>query len=224
LVGYPELVGRALGLQVVNASCPGETVASMISTTALSNGCESTLGKAGGYRTQYPLHVAYRGSQLAFAVSYLRTHHDVRLVTLGLGLNDTSACRKTTADKCRSAAERRAVYAEIGHGLAHIYHALQVTAGYRGRIVAVTYYNVTYPPVRDSLTPELDAVIVARAEAAGALVADANGAFARASAASHGSTCAAGLIVALRGGGCDKHPTAKGAATLAGAVLAALGH
>src|SRR3712207_6770089 len=38
-VGYPELVGEELGLEVLNASCPGETTASFLDAAAPSNGC-----------------------------------------------------------------------------------------------------------------------------------------------------------------------------------------
>ena len=74
-VGYPELVGEELGLEVLNASCPGETTASFLDTDAQSNGCGNTPGGAGGFRTAYPLHVDYDApdqSQLDFAVATLR--------------------------------------------------------------------------------------------------------------------------------------------------------
>src|SRR5947209_8059795 len=97
-VAYPELAGRELRLKVVNAACAGETSASFINTSAQSNGCENSLGSKTGYRTLFPLHVRYRGSQLAFAVSYLRSHRRVRLVSLMLGANDLFLCQHTTPD------------------------------------------------------------------------------------------------------------------------------
>ena len=55
--GFPEVLENArLGLRVVNASCPGETTASLIDATAQSNGCENSLGSPVGYRTAFPLH------------------------------------------------------------------------------------------------------------------------------------------------------------------------
>ena len=36
----------------------------------------------------FPLHVKYSGSQLDYAVSYLKTHKKVRLVSLMVGAND----------------------------------------------------------------------------------------------------------------------------------------
>ena len=43
----------------------------------------------------WPLHVSYSGSQLAFAVGYLKKHHDVRLVSLMIGANDFFVCQAT---------------------------------------------------------------------------------------------------------------------------------
>lgn len=94
-VAYPELVGAALALKVVNAACPGETSASLIDPSAPSLGCENR------FRRAFPLHVRYRGGQLAFAVRYLRHHHRaVRLVSLMIGANDLFRCQATTADGC----------------------------------------------------------------------------------------------------------------------------
>src|ERR1700733_1874798 len=71
-IGYPEDIARTLGLDLVNASCPGETTASMIEEAAPSNGCETNARGAPGYRSFEPLHVSYAGSQLGYAVRYLR--------------------------------------------------------------------------------------------------------------------------------------------------------
>ena len=68
-LGYPELLGSELHLTVANAACAGETSSSLIDPTAQSNGCENTPTKGNvGYRTMFPLHVNYSGSQLAYAV------------------------------------------------------------------------------------------------------------------------------------------------------------
>ena len=50
---------------------PGETTASMLTAGAQSNGCQNSVGSSVGYRTQYPLHVHYRGTQMAYALRYL---------------------------------------------------------------------------------------------------------------------------------------------------------
>ena len=62
-VGYPEFLAKRLNEHVANASCPGETTGSMLSTSAQSNGCENSVGSPVGYRTFFPLHVGYQGSQ-----------------------------------------------------------------------------------------------------------------------------------------------------------------
>ena len=106
--GYPEQLGAELHLQAANAACPGETSSSLINASAISNGCENTLGKtAGRYRGTYPLHVSYKGSQLAFALSYLHAHHNVTLVSLMIGANDYFVCTEQTKDSCASNAEKQ---------------------------------------------------------------------------------------------------------------------
>ncbi len=102
-IGYPEDIARTLGLDLVNASCPGETTASMIEEAAPSNGCETNARGAPGYRSFEPLHVSYAGSQLGYAVRYLRLHPDTRLVTIDIGVNDLLRCQGTTSDHCAGA-------------------------------------------------------------------------------------------------------------------------
>ena len=82
LVGYPEIVAKSLDLHDVNASCPGETTGGLISRTADAD------YKCLPYVAAYPLHVHYSTSQLDYAVHYLSTHHNVRLVTMTIGAND----------------------------------------------------------------------------------------------------------------------------------------
>src|SRR5919202_4609804 len=80
-VGYPEIVAQALNIEDVNASCPGEATGGFISPTGLDNLCRP-------YRAAFPLHVAYEGTQLAFAVNFLRNNPRTRLVTINLDAND----------------------------------------------------------------------------------------------------------------------------------------
>jgi lysophospholipase L1-like esterase len=216
-VGYPELAGKTLGLDVVNASCPGETVASMISSHGLSNGCENTDGKGGGYRTTYPLHTAYSGSQLGFAVSYLHSHHDVQLVTIDIGFNDVAVCAQVTADHCVGAREQASLIGEIRTGYATILGALR-GAGYHGRLVTLTYYS---PTVADRhVISMLDSTLETVTTAFGGTVADGARAFDPQGAFPSDDLCAAGLLVALPGGTCDVHPSPKGQGLLAAAVVA----
>lgn len=213
-VGYPELVATALGLDPVDAACPGETTATFTDVRAQSNGCENTLTSPVGYRTAYPLHVPYASadqSQLDLAVRTLQQTPDVRLVTVQLGANDAFLCQQTTADGCLS--EIGAVAATVQAHLSAILAALRDQGGYDGTIVVVTYYALDYAGATDPDTQALDRGIAAAAAAHGALVADGYEAFRPAATAAGGSSTRAGLV--LPG---DVHPTQRGQQLLARAV------
>ncbi len=131
-VGYPEDVARALHIPVSNASCPGETTASFFVPGAPSNGCENSPGSSIGYRTEFPLHVQYRGTQMQYALRYLAVHRDTRLVTIDIGANDVFLCQETTADACASTAELQAVLQQIQANLTIIYTLIRDVAHYHG--------------------------------------------------------------------------------------------
>lgn len=212
--GYPELVGKKLGLKVVNATCPGETTASFMDVTAQSNGCENTTHSSGGYRTAYPLHVLYASvnqSQLDFAVQTLQHTKDVSLVTLQLGANDAFVCQQTTSDQCVS--EGGTLASTVQTNLEHILTTLRDQGGYHGKVVVVTYYSVEYTPGAIAATQLLDGAIAAAAQAEGAKVADGFAAFQPGAMKEGGDPKAAGLVI--QG---DVHPTAKGQELLAAAV------
>jgi lysophospholipase L1-like esterase len=223
-VGYPEYVGRALGLSVVNASCPGETAASLTSASGQSNGCENVDGRGTGYRDTFPLHVRYSGSQLRFAVEYLRQHRGkVGLVTIDLGANDVAVCVAVTSDGCASPSEQESLEAEISNGLATIYHAIRDPAGYHGRLVALTYYPDSFTNTGEvQVVTTVNRLISTVTKQYGGQVASGYAEFAMASRSSGGLPCAAGLLVRLPGGGCDEHPSAKGQRLLAETVEAAV--
>ena len=191
-MGRPEDVARALRLRVSNASCPGETTASMFVPGAQSNGCENSVGSPVGYRTLYPLHVRYRGTQMQYALRYLAGHRHVGLVTIDIGANDVFLCQETTADGCVSPAEFDAVLQQIGANLTVIYTLIRDVARYHGVLVAVTYYSLSYSdPAEVAGTQALDAVIASVTEKFGGQVADGFAAFQGPSAAFGGSPCAA---------------------------------
>jgi lysophospholipase L1-like esterase len=225
-VGYPEDVARALHLRVSNASCPGETTASMLVPGAQSNGCENSLGSSVGYRTLYPLHVQYRGTQMQYAVRYLITHRHTRLVTIDIGANDVFLCEETTADACASPTEFEAVLNQIAANLTVIYTLIRHVAHYRGPLVALTYYSLTYskPPSASELALEtLNSVIASVTEKFGGKVADGFAAFQGPSAAFGGSACAAGLLIPVPPPGtCNIHPSHAGHLLLAQAIEAVL--
>jgi lysophospholipase L1-like esterase len=221
--GYPEDVAQALRLNLVNAACPGETTASMINPGAPSNGCETNARGGPGYRAIAPLHVPYRGSQLSYAVRYLRQHPDTQLVTIGIGANDLFLCQETTADRCGGADLGRTL-AEVTRNLDTILGAVRSQGHYRHTVVVVTYYAENYGDPA-SVTPieALNAAMAGPASRYGALLANGFAAFRVASAPAGGDTCAAGLRIKRPSGGCDLHPTARGQQVLAAAVQAARG-
>lgn len=222
-LGYPEQLGPQLKLKVTNAACPGETSSSFINPKAVSNGCENTLGKPAGYRRQFPLHVRYRGSQLAFAVAFLRAHPNVRLVSLMIGANDLFVCQETTTDGCASRSEQQPVLARIRRNIRRILSALRGKARYRGQLVIVNYYSLDYA----NATISADSRLLNQAQDAGAKpfgvsIADGYGTFAKAAKHSGGNTCTAGLLTQLgTPGHCGVHPSFAGQVLLAQAVAKA---
>ena len=222
-LGYPEHLAKDLHATVVNPSCPGETSASLINVKAQSNGCENAPHAAVGYRTLYPLHVKYRGSQLAFAVRYLSAHPRVRLVSLMIGFNDFFICESATKDACLSSAEQKPVLARITRNVHTIVSAIRNQAHYRGQLVIVHYYSLNYGvSVINNVVAAVNAAQDAGAAGSHFKVADGYALFKAQSRDFGGDTCAAALITSLSNGKCGVHPTFAGQALLAEAVLRAL--
>jgi lysophospholipase L1-like esterase len=223
-IGYPEYLAQQLNERVSNASCPGETIASLLVAGAQSNGCENSLGSPVGYATLYPLHVQYQGTQMAYALHYLAAHKHTRLITIDIGANDAFLCQATTADHCTSGAELAGVANEIAGNLATIFHDLRVVAGYQGSIVALTYYSLSYSdPAQIAGAQFLDSVIASVTTANGGIVADGFAAFQGPALAYGGDPCAAGLLIELPNGTCNIHPSPAGQQLLAAAIAAAIG-
>jgi lysophospholipase L1-like esterase len=230
-VGFPEDVAANLGLTLTNASCPGETSASLINVKAQSNGCENTFVKGsppvpGGYRTVHPLHIRYASSaesQLTFAERYLRAHPNTRLVSLMVGANDGFICLNKYSDGCVS--EFGALQKTVAANATKIFKGLRVTAHYGGQIVLVTYYSMDYSNSIDNLESQgLNSALKAAAKPFNVEVADAYGQFQIATRQAAGNTCTAGLLTVLSGGTtpCGIHPSPAGAAVLAQAVERAI--
>ena len=214
---YAEDVGEALGLTVANSACPGETSTSFTTAGVPSNGCENQPGGGFGYRTIFPLHVKYKGTQLAYALSYLKAHHHTALVTLMIGANDAFLCQETTADQCAS--ELPAVLATLSTNVADILRAIRHTAHYRGQVVIVNYYSTSYANATDVAGSEaLNTTVDAAAKPFDVQIANGFGAFEAAARQSGGDSCVAGLLTQLNGGGCGVHPSVAGQAVLALAV------
>ncbi len=218
--GYPEALAGEVDLQVVNASCPGEASGGFISLSGLDNSCRP-------YRAFFPLHVPYATSQLDFAVAFLKAHPRTQLVTLNIGANDLFVLVRecTDEDGVLDAVCFGKGFPELlktlGQNLAAIYKRIRVEAGYRGQLVALTYYLTDY---RDAFAAQvigaINGVVAGVTEAFKGRVADGFGAFQAAAASSNGDSCAAGLLIRLSDTMCDIHPSSDGRETLAKAIRA----
>ena len=222
-ISYANYVAWDYGVRVSNPSCPGETTASMLNVSAQSNGCENSfVGGASvpqGYRTLYPLHVRYQGSQIAYAVKFLTVHKHTRFVTIDVGANDAFLCQAMTSDGCTSTGELTNVGNEIATNLSAIY--TQIRQVYSGPIVALDYYSLDYnSPVDNATSAFLNSVIAKVTTAYGGVVADGFGAFEAASGTGL-NPCTAGLLIPVPGG-CNIHPSHLGHQVLAQAIESAL--
>jgi lysophospholipase L1-like esterase len=225
-IGYPEIVAQRLHLKDVNATCPGEASGGFLSISGNDNGCHNP------YRLLFPLHVSYPlpETQMDFAVGYLRSHPNTRLVTLTLGANDIfllfdahpECVASPFSSSCFPLVE--AAFATISVNLNTIFTELRAT-GYTGLIVALTYYATNY---RDtSGTAFLNSTMIGAATAHGALIASGLDAWAQTALAApfNGDTCAAGLRIVKPVTSpppadlCDVHPTPLGRDLLAAAVV-----
>ena len=220
-IGYPDYVGRDLKLDTVNASCPGEASGGfmMAPPGENDNGCRP-------YKAHFPLHVSYDGAatQMAFAIEYLSSHHNTRLVTLGIGANDAFILQRVCgADQACTIAGLTAMSANINLILGGIR-----ATGYKGVLEVVNYYSLDYAdPVQAGGAKLLNQFVTASAAAHGAVVADVFLAMQQAASVAGGHTCEAGLLNIATGSpapafpNCDVHPSQSGQQTLAQAVESA---
>ena len=211
-IGYPDIVAQRLGLQLTNASCPGETSGGFES---LTNG-QDYLCQAYRFGFHFPLHVNYSTAQLDFALNFLATHHDVQLVTMDIGANDVfKAGTACAADPiCITP-----VLTAIDVNLRTIYGEIRNVAHYNGMIVTLTYYGLTYDAAGQAGTKALNTPIIDATLANGGIVASGFDAFEARALAHDGSSCAAGLLIVLTPGNCDVHPSPRGRNALAGVVV-----
>lgn len=219
-VGFPEVVASDLHLKLTNLACPGETSSSLINDKAQSNGCETSPNPSTpGYRAAFPLHVKYSGSQLSYAVKFLKKNPNVRLVTLMIGANDYFLCQETTADHCASPLEQIGVVGTVAKNVRKIVTTLRDRAHYNGQLVIVDYYSIS--SALATATAGLNKETNQAGHGFHIRVARAFSAFAQASAHSGGSACTAGLLTQLSSGGCGIHPSSAGQTLLASTVIRA---
>ena len=221
-LGWPDHAGRALRLNVVNLACPGETSASLIDTSAQAFGCLNTAGNTNiAYRRLFPLHVKYSGSQLSYAVSYLRKHPRTRLVTLMIGANDLFLCQRTTSDGCAS--ELQATYAKVARNVKKILSGVRNKAGYKGQIVIMRYYSLRYVEPLSGVIRGLNTAAYNAAKPYRVRVADGYGEWRRATRDSGNDSCTAALLTQLgEPGACGVHPSWSGQALLSQALVRAI--
>jgi lysophospholipase L1-like esterase len=218
-IGFPDYAGRALKATDFDAACPGETTGSFLSASAPDNGCRV-------FRSQAPLHVPYAGTQSSFALTFLATHRQTRLVTVMLGANDVFLLDMACAgDSTCIAQGLPQVLATISANMATILGQIRGT-GYKGVIIVENYYSLDYSDATGTEgTVLLNQAVTAPAAAFGAVVADVFTAFQ--SAASNpfaaGNTCKAGLLNASTANQftCDVHPSQSGQQLIAQAVESA---
>ena len=212
-VGYPEALGDKLNLQVTNASCPGEASGGFISLTGQDNVCRP-------YRAVFPLHVPYATSQLDFAVGFLHSHADTRLITLDIGANDLFVLEKECAGSVSCIQQGLpGLLATLSANLGTIYTGLNGAATGEHQLVALTYYSTDYrDPVGVAIISAINQTVAAATLRAGGRVADGFGSFQKIARRFGGDTCAAGLLIVKSPGVCDIHPSPLGRDTLAKAI------
>jgi hypothetical protein len=219
-IGYPTPVAAALKESLTNPSCPGETSSHFISLTGSDNGC-------GFYRNHFPLHVAYNTTQLVFADGFLQSHPKTLVVSIDIGANDlfvlVNGCGGNVG--CIQAG-LPGMLATLSANLDTIYGHIRNLDGYHHKLVALTYYSLNYSdPVGTNVISQVNQVVANRTLAWGGIVASGFDAFAAASTAFGGDTCAAGLRIVLTPPPsltCDIHPSPAGRDLLAQAIVNAL--
>lgn len=224
-VGFPHLAARRFHpkLELVNASCPGETTTSLVTGVGSDDrGCQAYRQSIGD------LHVSYEGSQLQFATGYVAAHPNTEVVSLMVGANDLLALQTSctqsspaSADDC-IAAGLPPLLARLQANTATVYQSLRA-AGFTGRFVAVTYYSLDFRNELDTnAVKAVNEVLAQVTRAFGGTVADGFTAFARAAAPAEGDSCAAGLLIRLTRDTCDIHPSPVGDRLLATAFRSAV--
>ena len=218
-IGYPALVGQARHLDVSNAACPGEATGGFLAVNGADNGCVP-------YKAHFPLHVPYNGAatQEAYALSFLHSHHDTKLVTLLLGANDAFLLQKQcNFDPTCIGSHLGTVLATIGGNVNTILGAIRGT-GYEGAIVVENYYSLDYSDASATfVTSLLNGAVTGSAAAHHAVVADVFTAFQNAATGAGGKTCQAGLLNGSPSSAtaCDVHPSVTGQKLIAETVLRA---
>jgi lysophospholipase L1-like esterase len=206
-IGFPTYAGQGAKLNLINAACPGETTGSFLSSTAPDDGCREF--RAAGAQ----LHVPYISTQLAFALDFLKSHPNTRLITVGLGADDVllfqAAC---LGDPSCIESGLPTVLADVTANMETILSDLRAT-GFTGTIIVVNYYSLDYSDATQTgITTALNDALAAAAAQAGGVLADVFTAFQTATVGAGGKTCNAGLLNASPSNqfACNVHPSQSG--------------
>jgi hypothetical protein len=209
--GYPTPAARTLKENLTNAACPGETSNHFIDLAGSDNGC-------GAYRANFPLHVAYSGTQLAFADHFLQSHPTTQLVSINIGANDLFVLIRgcggstTPAEISCIVTGLPGMLQTLAANLDTIYSHIRTLDGYHHQLVALTYYSLNYSPANSTGTAiisEVNNVVAQVTIAWGGVVADGFGAFQSITAAFNGDSCAASLLIETSASplACNIHPS-----------------
>lgn len=245
--GYPEIVGKRLGLAVDNASCPGEASGSFFDLNQVDNGCRQK--RTEGLKMGLPWGAAK--TQLELAISQIRGPNPPQIITLSLGGNDLFLVQHMCKDfilgssLCIASAALLgtdgAPVLKYGDNIEAILKAFH-QAGYRGTVVVDTTYAMDYAGLAEPLVfgafnaAATDAVDRARPETPGMkiVVADTYAQFKSVASKPEfqRNACKAGLLISTKEGApilddkgkptCDRHPAPAGHEQIAEAILAAL--
>jgi len=226
-IGYPNTVAKTLKENLTNAACPGETSSHFIDLTSTNdNGCGQWR-----FTYQFPLHVTYNTSQLAFTDTFLQSHPKTQVVSIDIGANDLFVLERACGGSSTPAEIQciltglPAMLATLSTNLDTIYGHIRNLDRYHHKLVVLTYYSLNYSdPVSTNVISQVNQVVANRTLAWKGIVADGFDAFADASKAYGGDTCAAGLriVVSTSPLTCDIHPSPTGRDLLAQAIVKAL--
>jgi len=163
--------------------------------------------------------VKYSGTQLAFAIDFLKKHPSTELVTIDLGGNDVGKLNDMCAGSFQCVLGGLVSTLEsYDKNMEYIFSELRKV--YDGPLLGVGIYN-PYPG--DSTAEwglgKLNALLAAQLTAHGGTFVDGLAAFKAVSA----DPCKDGLLIMMPDGQCDIHPSPKGHEVLAAAVENALG-
>ncbi|HUS28676.1 MAG TPA: SGNH/GDSL hydrolase family protein [Kofleriaceae bacterium] len=205
--GYAELLAANQQIALTNASCPGEASGGFIAPDGNDNHCREN-------KQAYSLHVKYTGTQLAFAIDFLRDHPNTELVTIDLGGNDVGKLNATCAGALPCILGGIVTtLEEYDRNMQYIFGELRKV--YDGPLLGIGIYN-PYPG--DSTAEwglgKLNTLLAAQLRTYDGTFVDGLAAFAAVSA----DPCADGLLIKMPDGTCDIHPSPKGHEILAAAV------